>query len=77
MQKKKAKGKKVSGDNYVASNEKFQRQQAKKLLRDMSTSGVANEMKEAMLQQGYSKMPRVKPQKKLAKPVSGQKKIYN
>jgi hypothetical protein len=42
----------------------------------MKTAGIAKELKESQKDQAYSKKPRVKPQKKMAKPVSGQKKVY-
>jgi len=42
----------------------------------MRTAGIAKELKGAQKEEGYSKKPRVKPQKKNAKPVSGQKKVY-
>ncbi len=42
----------------------------------MKTAGVAKALKKSAKETGYSKMPKVKPQKKMAKPVKGQKKIY-
>lgn len=70
------KGKKVKGCNYVADDEEYDKKMVKKESKGMKTAGVAKELKLAQKEEGYSKKPRVKPQKKLAKPVSGQKKIY-
>jgi hypothetical protein len=74
--KAKPRGKKVAGCNYVAADEEYDRKMEKKELKGMKTAGMAKELKLAQKQEGYSKKPRVKPQKKLAKPVMGQKKIY-
>ena len=70
------KGKKVKGSNYIGVDEEFDKKQIKKQGKDMRTAGVAKELKLSEKEQGYSKKPRVKPQKKMAKPVSGQKKVY-
>lgn len=70
------KGKKVKGCDYVSADEEFDRKQIKKQGKDMRTAGVAKELKLSEKEQGYSKKPRVKPQKKMAKPVKGQEKIY-
>jgi hypothetical protein len=75
MKEMKPKGKKVSGNKYVGVNEKYDKKQLKKQDKDMRTAGIAVELKLSEKEQGYSKMPRVKGQKKNAKPVSGQKKI--
>ncbi len=72
---KSPKGKKVKGSNYVAVDEIFDKKMMKKDMRGMKTPGIALELKISQGEQGYSKKPRVKPQKKMAKPVSGQKKI--
>ncbi len=72
----KPKGKKVKGCDYVSADEEFDKKQIKKQGKDMRTAGIAKELKLAQKEEGYSKKPRVKPQKKMAKPVSGQKKIY-
>ncbi len=72
----KPKGKVVKGSNYVGDDEEYDKKQIKKQGKEMRTAGVAKELKGAQKEEGYSKKPRVKPQKKLAKPVSGQKKIY-
>ena len=76
MAKMSAKGKKVKGENYVAADEEFQKKEAKKSIKKMSTAGLAKEMKESQKEQGYSKKPRVKAQKKMSKLVGGQKKAY-
>jgi hypothetical protein len=70
-----AKGKVVKGTKYVGADEEYDKKQIKKQGKDMRTAGVAKELKLSQKEQGYSKKPRVKPQKKMAKPVSGQKKI--
>lgn len=69
------KGRKVDGTNYVEFDEVYDKKTAKKTARGMKTAGIAKELKESQSDQGYSKKPRVKPQKKMAKPVSGQKKV--
>lgn len=70
------KGKKVKGSNYVGADEEYDKLQIKKQGKEMRTAGVAKELKISEKKQGYSKKPRVKPQKKMAKPVKGQNKIY-
>lgn len=72
----KPKGKMVKGCNYVGDDEEYDKKQIKKQGKEMRTAGVAKELKLSEKEQGYSKKPRVKPQKKMAKPVSGQKKVY-
>jgi hypothetical protein len=72
----KPKGKVVKGSNYTENDEEYDKKQIKKQGKEMRTAGVAKELKLSQTEQGYSKKPRVKPQKKMAKPVSGQKKIY-
>ncbi len=72
----KPKGKKVKGCNYVEADEEYDKKMSKKELKEMSTAGVARELKKSEKEQGYSKKPQVKGQKKNAKPVSGQKKVY-
>lgn len=77
MAKKMApKGKMVKGCDYAEDDEEYDKKQIKKQGRQMRTAGVAKELKISQKKQGYSKKPRVKPQKKIKKPVSGQKKIY-
>lgn len=70
------KGKKVKGCDYVAADEEYEKKQVKKQGKEMKTAGVAKELKTAQKDEGYSKKPRVKGQKKNAKPVMGQKKVY-
>lgn len=69
------KGKKVKGCDYVAADEGYDKKEMKSEVKKMKTAGIATEMKLAQKEEGYSKKPRVKGQKKNAKPVSGQKKI--
>lgn len=70
------KGKKVKGCDYVGEDEEYDKKQIKKQGKEMRTAGIAKELKESQKDQGYSKKPRVKTQKKNAKPTSGQKKVY-
>lgn len=70
------KGKKVKGCDYVEEDEKFDKKMKKKEGRDMKTAGLALKLKKSEKEEGFSKQPRVKPQKKMAKPVKGQGKIY-
>jgi len=72
----KPKGKTVKGCDYAASDEKYDRKQDQKQLKNMKTPGMATELKMSQKEEGYSKQPRVKPQKKNMKPVMGQKKVY-
>jgi len=70
------KGKKVSGCNYAGDDEEYDKKQVKKQGKEMRTAGIAKELKASQKEQGYSKKPQVKGQKKNAKPVMGQKKVY-
>ncbi len=70
------KGKMVKGCNYAVADEEYDKKMKKKDAKGMTTAGIAKELKLAQKEEGYSKKPRVKPQKKLAKPVQGQKKVY-
>lgn len=72
----KPKGKMVKGINYVEDDEKYDRKMNKKDAKRMKTAGLGLNLMESEKQQGYSKKPRVRPQSKMAKPVSGQKKVY-
>lgn len=72
----KPKGRKVKGCDYVGDDEEYDKKQIKNQGKEMRTAGLGIELKLSQKDQGYSKKPRVKPQKKMAKPVSGQKKIY-
>lgn len=71
-----AKGKRVSGENYAEVDEKYDKKTAKKTAKGMKTAGLALKLKESQKDQGYSKKPRVKPQKKMSKLVKGQGKVY-
>jgi len=70
------KGKAVKGCDYAGDDEEYDKKQIKKQGKNMRTAGVAKELKISQKEQGYSKKPRVKPQKKNMKPVTGQKKVY-
>lgn len=69
------KGRTVDGDSYVEEDEEYDKKRKNKMLRNMSTAGISLNLKKSEDKQGYSNKPRVKPQKKNAKPVSGQGKI--
>jgi hypothetical protein len=69
-------GKKVKGQDYVGADEEFDKKRIKKQGKEMRTAGIAKELKGAEKEQGYSKMPRVKGQKKDQKIVAGKKKAY-
>jgi len=58
------KSKKVSGKKYVEADEKYDKKMKKKDMKGMKTAGLALKLNQSESQQGYSKMPRVKPQKK-------------
>lgn len=70
------KGKVVKGCDYVESDEKYDKKMKKKEEKGMKTAGLALKLKESEKEEGYSKKPRVKPQKKVMKPVMGNKKAY-
>ena len=70
-----AKGKMVSGEKYVDAQEKYMKKQAKKNMKSMKTSGIAELLKKSEKEMGYSKKPRVKGQKKKAKVTRGQKEL--
>lgn len=73
MAKMKPKGKTVKGNKYVEADEKYDGKD-KSLRGSMADiPGVAKKLKESESEMGYSKKPRVKPQKKMAKPVTGKK----
>lgn len=72
----KPKGKVVKGCDYAEDDEKFDKKMEKKDAKGMKTAGLALKLKQSEKEEGYSKKPRVKPQKKMAKPASGQKKVY-
>ena len=72
----KPKGKMIKGCDYAEDDEQFDKKQIKKAGKSMKTVGIAKELKLSQKEQGYSKKPRIKPQKKMAKPVKGQEKVY-
>lgn len=72
----KPKGKMVKGCKYVESDEEYDKKMTKKDAKGMKTAGIAKKLKESEKEEGYSKKPRVQPQKKTSKPSGGQKKIY-
>lgn len=73
---KSSKGKKVKGCDYVDEDEEYDKKQILKQGKQMRTAGIAKELKFSQNDQGYSKQPRIKPQKKNSKPTTGKKKIY-
>lgn len=70
------KGKIVKGCDYVEDDEKYDRKMQKKDVRGMKTAGLALKLKQSEKEEGYSNKPRVKPQKKVIKSVTGQRKGY-
>lgn len=70
------KGKVVKGTKYIGEDEEYDKKQIKRQGKDMRTAGIAKELKISEKEQGYSKKPRVKAQKKMAKPTRGQKLSY-
>lgn len=70
------KGKMVSGCDYAEDDEKYEKKMKKKAGKDMKTAGLALKLKRSEQEEGYSKKPRVKPQKKNQKPVMGNRKVY-
>ncbi len=70
------KGKKVKGCDYVEDDEIYDKKMTKKDAKGMTTAGLALKLKQSEKEEGYSKKPQVKGQKKNAKPVMGQKKVY-
>jgi len=69
------KGKKVIGSNFVAADEVYDRKTRKQEDLSMKTAGMDKLLMKAEKHTGYSNKPRVKPQKKISKIVSGQKKV--
>lgn len=69
-------GRKVKGCNYAADDEKYEDKRKAKANATRKSVGMSSELKKAEKKEGYSKKPRVKGQKKNAKPASGQKKVY-
>ena len=64
---KKMSGKGVKGQKFVAADEAYDKKTAKKEMKSMKTAGVATAMKKAKKDEGYSKKPKVKAQKKMNK----------
>ena len=69
-------GKTVRGCDYAEDDEKYDKKMAKKDAKGMKTAGLALKLKQSEKEEGYSKKPKVKPQKKNMKPVRGQGKAY-
>lgn len=55
---------KSGDDKYVAKDEVYNKKMKKKAVKGMKTAGIAKELKESQREMGYSKMPKVKPQRK-------------
>jgi len=72
----KPKGKVVKGCDYSAADEEYDKKTRKKEDKSMKTAGMDVLLKKAEKEEGYSKKPRVMPQKKTAKITAGQKKSY-
>lgn len=58
------KGRMVKGKNFVEVDEVYDKKTAKKEMKSMKTAGLAKALKKSEKEMGYSKKPRVKPQKK-------------
>lgn len=71
----KPKGKKVKGEDYAETEEKYDKKVKKEENKDMKTAGLALNLKKSEKDEGYSKKTRVKPQKKNAKITKGQGKV--
>lgn len=72
---KKPSGKLLKGDKFIAGDEEYDRETMKKEMRSMKTAGMEKLLEKAEKKMGCSDKPKVKPQKKKAKPVHGQKKM--
>ena len=72
----KPKGKVVKGCDYAEDDEEYDKKMKKKDMQGMKTAGLALKLKQSEKEEGYSKKPRVKPQKKMTKPVMGSRKAY-
>lgn len=62
-----AKAKLVKGSKFAAVEENYDKKMSTKDLKSMKTAGIANELKLAKKEQGKTKKPGVKPQKKVSK----------
>lgn len=60
----KPKGKIVKGKSYVAADEVYDKKTRKKEDKSMKTAGMEKLLTKSEKQMGYSKKPRVQPQKK-------------
>ena len=66
MKSKVLKKKQPKGDgNYIEKDEKYTKNLQDKDARSQRTAGVANALAKAEKKMGYSKLPKVKPQKKV------------
>lgn len=63
----KARGKAVRGEDYAADLDEYEKKKKKKLADSSKTAGMAEALRKSEKQTGYSKKPRVKPQKKMNK----------
>lgn len=63
--KKKRDTMKVKGTKYAAADEKYDKKMKKKDNKDMKRAGIAVAFKDAKKEKGYSKMPKLKGQKKV------------
>ena len=69
-------GKKVSGCDYAADDEEYDKKMEKKMARGMKTAGIAKELKLSQKQKGYSSLPRLKSQSKTGKAGKKKSKAY-
>lgn len=72
----KPKGKKVKGSLFVDEDEEYMSKKKEYRGSQPKEPKLGLKLKASEMEEGYSKMPQVKGQKKKMKPVSGQKKIY-
>jgi hypothetical protein len=61
--------KKIKGGDYVVKDEKYDKKMLRKDWQSMKKPGIATALKISAKETGYSKMPKVKPQKKNAQIV--------
>lgn len=71
----KPKGKVFKGSKFIAADEVYDKKTRKKEDKSMKTAGMEKLLMKSEKETGYSNKPRVKPQKKQSKIVSGQKKV--
>lgn len=66
---------KVKGTKFAEADEKFDRKKTKKDAKSMKTAGIATALNKAEKEEGYSKKPKLKGQKKKSNLISKGKKV--